>query len=163
MKLIKGIFLNILSKIMQYFIIIFTFIMNKLGRYRMIKDRIKKEDYLERYYIFLKDRGDFPFNIFLHKFIKSDPDDLHDHPWSYRTFILAGGYWEYLENGKKYWRGPFSYRYAPANTFHRIELDPNIPYCWTIFIPGKKVREWGFKTSNGWVNNEEYLTMKKKI
>ena len=32
--------------------------------------------------IYFKDRKDFPFNIFLHKFLKSDPDDLHDHPWA---------------------------------------------------------------------------------
>ena len=66
-----------------------------LGRHRVIMDRQADEPYLERYYLFLKDRGTFPFNIFLHKFLKSDPDDLHDHPWRYFTFILRGGYWEY--------------------------------------------------------------------
>ena len=51
------------------------------GRYRIINDRIDEEPYLERYYLFLKERNNFPFNIFLHRFLKSDPDDLHDHPW----------------------------------------------------------------------------------
>ena len=69
--------------------------MTWLGRYRVIMDRQNNEPYLERYYLFLKDRSSFPFNIFLHKFLKSDPDDLHDHPWGYFTFILGGGYWEY--------------------------------------------------------------------
>ena len=49
--------------------------MNMLGRYRLINDRLESEPYLERFYLFLKDRGNFPFNIFLHKFLKSDPDD----------------------------------------------------------------------------------------
>lgn len=141
---------------------ILTVIFKYLDRYRVIYDRIDKEPYLERYYLFLRDRKTFPFNIFLHKFLKSDPDDLHNHPWSYRTLILMGGYWEYTTEGK-FWRGPFSYRYAPANTFHRVELDKNIPYCWTLFIPGKKVQDWGFQTEKGWVQHEQYLLDKKKV
>ena len=44
----------------------------RLGRYRVILDRENHEPYLERYYLFLKDRKHFPFNIFLHKFLKGD-------------------------------------------------------------------------------------------
>ena len=66
----------------------FKALMNKLGRYRIINDRKTGAPYLERYYLFLKDRDTFPFNVFLHKFVKSDPDDLHDHPWNYSTFII---------------------------------------------------------------------------
>jgi len=140
---------------------IFTSIMTYFDRHRIINDRIDKEPYLERYYLFLKDRKTFPFNIFLHKFLKSDSEDLHDHPWSYRSIVLAGGYWEHTNNGKK-WRGPLSYKYASAKSLHRIELDKNNPYCWTLFIPGKKVREWGFITGKDWIHNEEYIKMKKK-
>ena len=130
------------------------------GRYRLIYDRQDQEPYLERYYLFLKEREDFPFNIFLHRFLKSDPDDLHNHPWSYRTIILWGGYWEYTEKGK-FWRGPLTYIYAPSNTFHRVELDKDIPYCWTLFMPGKKIQDWGFKTKDGWIHHEKYLNDKK--
>ena len=137
-----------------------TSLFKYLGRYRIINDRLDKEPYLERNYLFLKDREDFPFNIFLHKFIKSDPDVLHNHPWAYRTFILAGGYWEHKQTGK-FWRGPGSYIYSPPNTFHRVELDKKIPYCWTLFIPGKKVQDWGFLTRDGLVHHEKYLTDKK--
>jgi hypothetical protein len=130
------------------------------GRFRIINDRIDNEPYLERYYIFLKDRTTFPFNIFIHKFLKSDPDDLHNHPWAYFTFILRGGYWEYTKDSKV-WYPPFTYRYAPANTFHRIELDSTKPPCWTLFIPGYKVQDWGFNTPEGWIQHEEYLQKKK--
>ncbi len=41
------------------------------GRYRVIMDRVDNEPYLERYYVFLRDRERFPFNIFVHKFLKS--------------------------------------------------------------------------------------------
>lgn len=34
------------------------------------------------------------FSVRLHKFMRSDHDVLHDHPWSFFTLILSGGYWE---------------------------------------------------------------------
>jgi len=144
-------FHNLLITVFSYF-----------GRYRIINDRIDQEPYLERFYLFLKDRDTFPFNIFLHRFLKSDPDDFHNHPWSFRTLILKGGYWEYTKDGK-FWRGPFNYRYAPCDTFHRIELDKDHPCCWTLFIPGRKIQDWGFQTEYGWVHHEKYLTNKKKF
>ena len=52
--------------------------LDRIGRKRIILDRIHKEPYLTRYYIFLKDRKWFPFNFFIHNFHKGDPDDLHD-------------------------------------------------------------------------------------
>ena len=55
-----------------------------------------------------------------------------------------------------------SYRYAPANAFHRVELDKNIPYCWTLFIPSLSYKDWGFKTNNGWVQHEEYFNIKNE-
>jgi hypothetical protein len=140
------------------------------GRKRIVYDRIDNEPYLERYYLFLKDRGEhFPFNIFLHKFLKSDIDDLHDHPWPYATLILKGGYWEWRpqfnSKGEKVgeiakWCGPGSFRVAPANSYHRVELDPNVT-CWTLFMPGAKQRDWGFLVKNKWVQWEQYLANRK--
>lgn len=138
----------------------FVKLMEFLGRRRIINDREDDEPYLERYYVFLKDRKCFPFNIFIHKFLKSDPDDLHDHPWEFRTFILAGGYWEHTDDGV-FWRSPGTYRYAPARTYHRVELDKDIPYCWTLFIPSVARTDWGFRTKSGWLQNEAYFKMKR--
>jgi hypothetical protein len=138
-------------------------------RHRVIMDRVNDEPYLERYYVFLKDRKRFPFNIFVHKFLKSDPDDVHDHPWPYFTVILKGGYWEWIPvfdlRGAKIheycvWRRPGSFRFAGAETYHRIELDPAVT-CWTLFMPGIKQRDWGFLVKNKWVQWQEYLTMRK--
>ena len=70
--------------------------MERLDRKRIIYDRLDNEPYLERYYVFLKDRKLFPFNVFLHRFLKSDPDHVHDHPWPYATLILRGGYYEWI-------------------------------------------------------------------
>jgi len=139
------------------------------GRKRIVMDRTSDEPYLERYYLFLKERESFPFNIFLHKFLKSDPDDVHDHPWPYATLILKGGYYEWIpqfnNKGEKLsevavWRGPGSFRICGANSFHRIELDPDVT-AWTLFMPGAKQRDWGFLVKNKWVQWEDYLKNRK--
>ena len=139
-------------------------------RKRIIMDRTSEEPLLTRYYIFLKDRKWFPFNVFIHKFHKSDPDDVHDHPWPYATLILAGGYYEYVPefNSKgemiaetKHWRKPGHFRTCSANSYHRIELDPTVT-AWTMFMPGPQKREWGFLVKNKWVHNEHYLEERRQ-
>ena len=143
----------------------FLTLLEKLDRKRIIMDRVNDEPYLERYYLFLKDRKKFPFNVFLHKFLKGDPDDVHDHPWPYATLILKGGYYEWVpifdSDNKKIgeiarWRKPGHFRTCSARSYHRIELDPDIE-CWTLFMPGKQTRDWGFLVDNKWVESENYL------
>jgi len=138
-------------------------------RKRVIMDRVDNEPYLERYYIFLKDRKHFPFNVFLHKFLKGDPDDVHDHPWPYATLILAGGYYEWIpqftEDGNlnceiRKWRGPGHFRICSPNSYHRIELKKDVT-AWTLFMPGPQRREWGFWVNNEWIHNDNYLTDRK--
>ena len=135
-------------------------LLERLGRRRIVMDRVNDEPYLERYYLFLKDRQRFPFNVFLHKFLKSDPDDLHDHPWPYATLILKGGYWETTPEGR-FWRSPGHFRICKANSLHRIELDPSVE-CWTVFMPGPKQREWGFIKNGTWTQWEQYLASRAK-
>ena len=128
----------------------FLKLLDKLGRKRIIYDRVHNEPYLERYYLFLKDRDRFPFNVFLHKFLKGDPDDVHDHPWPYATLILKGGYYEWVpefdSNGtmlgqRRHWRGPGHFRICSPNSYHRIELKEGVT-AWTLFMPGPHKREW---------------------
>ena len=144
-------------------------LLDRLGRKRIVMDRVENEPYLERYYLFLRERERFPFNVFLHKFLKSDPDDVHDHPWPYATLILKGGYWEWIPHfdtvGRKtgeyqVWRGPGHFRVSKARSFHRIELDPDIT-AWTLFMPGPKQRDWGFLVRNKWIQWEQYLKQRK--
>lgn len=154
--------------------------LEKHDRKRIIMDRESKEPYLVRYYVFLKDRKHFPFNIFLHQFLRSDPDDLHDHPWPWATFILKGGYWEWIPiremvdgylcivGEKKVWRGAGSFRWNNANSYHRIELEPGVD-CWTLFMPGPQKREWGFLLHEDWnpktqiwVPNGDYIDSRQQ-
>jgi hypothetical protein len=139
--------------------------LEKIGRKRIVMDRQNSEPYLERYYLFLKDRKRFPFNVFLHKFLKSDPDDVHDHPWSYATLILKGGYYEWIpqfdETGSLSceickWRGAGHFRICRPTSYHRVELKPGVT-AWTLFMPGPQTREWGFLVKDQWIHNENYL------
>jgi len=150
-------------------------LMQWLGRHRIILDRQSNEPLLERYYVFLKDRTWFPFNIFVHKFCKSDPDDVHDHPWPYATLILKGGYYEWIPqfnpDGTKNceirkWRGPGHFRICSPNSYHRIELKEDVT-PWSLFMPGPQKREWGFLVNDKWIESETYLskmaTQKTKV
>ena len=145
---------------------LFLNLLERMGRKRIVMDRINNEPYLERYYLFLTERKWFPFNVFLHRFLKSDPDDVHDHPWPYATLILKGGYYEWVPqfNNKNekiaeiaVWRGPGSCRVCGASSYHRIELDPDVE-CWTLFMPGPQLRDWGFLRKGQWIQHEQYLT-----
>ena len=156
----------ILQKIRDYFL---NFL-DRIGRKRVIMDRIDNEPYLERYYLLWNTRKHTGFNIFLHKFLKGDPDDVHDHPWPYATLILAGGYWEWIpqfnEAGQKTceigkWRGPGHFRICKPNTFHRIELEEGVT-AWTLFMPGPHKRDWGFLVDNKWIHNDNYLASRKQ-
>jgi hypothetical protein len=143
----------------------FLNLLEKLDRKRIIMDRTSDEPYLERYYLFLKERETFPFNVFLHKFLKGDPDDVHDHPWPYATLILKGGYYEWIPKfnsrgekvgEKRMWRGPGHFRICSPTSYHRIELCEGVT-AWTLFMPGAKKRDWGFLVNNKWIQHEQYL------
>ena len=133
-------------------------LLERLDRKRVIMERTDNTPYLTRYYLFLKDRKWFPFNVFLHNFHKGDLDDLHDHPWPYFTLILRGGYWEHTPKGK-FWRRPGHFRFSSPKSLHRIELEPGIE-PWTLFVPGPKLREWGFIKDGAWIQHEQYLKEK---
>lgn len=110
------------------------------------------------------------FNIYVHQFLRSDDDRaLHDHPWLFNCSILLDG--EYLEHtpaGKFHRRaGDWKFRWGPAP--HRVELfddegDPPVrPFmeavpCWTVFITGPRVRQWGFHCPQGWVHWKRFTS-----
>ena len=139
---------------------ILSTLMDKLGRRPVITERNSNVPYLVRYYLFLKERKNFPFNLTLHKVLVSDEPTLHDHPWSYATFIIAGGYYENTPKGR-FWSGPGHFRYRSANDLHFLELDKDlngneIP-CWSLFFMGKKAGAWGFLKNGVWIHNKNYL------
>lgn len=88
------------------------------------------------------------FNIYLHKFLRSDDDRaLHDHPWFNVSIILDGWYVEITPKGRflrqqghRVWRSPWA--------AHRVQL-PAIGTAWTLFITGPRLREWYFHCPQG--------------
>tara|TARA_B110001452_G_C15214162_1_gene421109 strand:- start:131 stop:517 length:387 start_codon:yes stop_codon:yes gene_type:complete len=95
----------------------------------------KAEPFMVRYYLLFRRRPKwFPFNILLHKILKSDLGDLHDHYWSYITIILKGGYWETNEKGTL-WRGPGYIGFRKASDRHSLKI-PEGKIVWTLILVG---------------------------
>lgn len=101
------------------------------------------------------------FNVYLHKFLRSDDDRaLHDHPWPFLSIILKGHYWEHRADrpiSAQSLRTPGSFAFRKPSTAHRVELDDGQP-VWTLFITGPKVRNWGFVCPQGWRRWEEFVS-----
>ena len=95
------------------------------------------EPFVIRYYPLLRHRPKwFPFNIFIHKLLKSDLGDLHDHYWSYITIMLKGGYWETTEKGT-FWRKPGYIGFRRYNSIHSLKI-PEGKCAWTLLFVGPK-------------------------
>lgn len=96
------------------------------------------------------------FNIYVHQFLRSDDDRaLHDHPWLFNcSWLLAGSYFEHTPHGVAFRQaGQWKFRWGGAP--HRVELTKdyhrNEVACWTVFITGPRIREWGFHCPQGWI------------
>lgn len=98
------------------------------------------------------------FAICLHWINKPDPEPyLHDHPVSFLSLILTGGYHEQRKiNGKlsikeRNW---FNLVKADKNDQHSIiSVKPNTV---TLAFMGPKVREWGFHAGSVWIWWKDY-------
>jgi hypothetical protein len=96
------------------------------------------------------------FAVFVHCHFRPDPSrDLHDHPYNFCTWILKGDYSE-RRNGKRplVWRTR-SWHFMPAERPHSIHALSRIP-TWTLLLVGRRRRDWGFYTSDGWIPHKEY-------
>lgn len=95
-----------------------------------------------------------PFDAVIHHFSAPDKGSAHDHPFLFTTHILSGGYVEEVykvkKNGK--WSRSVLHRYPgtthtiEATHIHRI-IQLMGDECYTLIIPGEKVREprfWKF-------------------
>lgn len=97
------------------------------------------------------------FGVYLHRIGAPDPSYyLHDHPWSFRSFVVKGEYLEIIADTadplySKRWRcrRRFSFqgiRLDQCHTINAVSKD-----VITIVFRGKRRRPWGFYTENGWV------------
>lgn len=114
--------------------------------------------YLLRWHLIPRNRW---FNIYLHHILRDDPDrGLHDHPFNNMSIVLGKyGYLEYTsspgQQGYPYIRFQYDIVFRKAAQPHRLALQRDhegnpIP-CWSLFITGPRIREWGFYTKEGWL------------
>lgn len=116
------------------------------------------------------------FGLYLHWIYFADGDrDPHDHPWNFWSFIVRGGYTECIwkmqpglgalrvtparwrredDPGRVARRGRFSLHRHPTSIAHTIaELKPGTV---TLVFVGRRQREWGFWTPDGFVEWKAY-------
>lgn len=123
-------------------------------------------------------------NVYLHKIIRDDDDRaIHDHPWDNASIILRGQYNEVtLEHPwadrfvtlqtvmervggrplsahgyplRRHARTAGSIVSRKAEAAHRLELIGGLP-CWTLFVSGRRRRQWGFHTAGGWIPWQQF-------
>lgn len=120
------------------------------------------------------------FNIYLHHFLRPDDDRaLHDHPWWNVSWLLNGSYIEVVPLDpanpagatRSIMREAGAMAFRKAEAAHRIMLHPEFwpaegasPYrpCWTLFVTGPNIREWGFWCPKGWKHWKDFTAFRTK-
>jgi len=107
------------------------------------------------------------FSVFLHGMYAREGDqDLHchDHPWSFFSMVLWGGYFEVQHNTAEQWfrtRGIGSMAFQKASgQCHRI-LGLLGAKSYSLVVAGRRTRAWGYWTQDGWVDNVTYRKRKR--
>lgn len=121
--------------------------MERRGSHRSISR--DGQPYLERYFLLRLGRC----ALFLHVFLDSDIDDVHDHPWPWSRLILKGSYREHHHDWTFDDCGPGNLvLWRPARDLHRVELTDGL--VWTLFFHGPRCRQWGFYEKGEWIAAE---------
>lgn len=120
------------------------------------------DPYMRRWWVIPRNKF---FNIYLHHFLHSDDDRaLHCHPWVNCSILLKGTYTEHTINAggvnvhTKYNAGNVKFRRATAA--HRVELTDGP--CWSLFVTGPIIRQWGFHCPKGWRHWKEFTAPEAK-
>ncbi len=112
------------------------------------------EPYMKRWWLVPRD-VEADQNVYLHKIIRDDDDRaLHDHPWPSVSIVLHGTLREVLPEGERLLK-PGSVVRRNAKDAHRLEVVDGP--VWTLFVTGRREREWGFHCPNGWVHWENFV------
>lgn len=113
--------------------------------------------------------------VLLHRMDAPDPGrDLHDHPWSFLSVVLWGGYTELralsreapglaaiaerypsADRGVVEHRRPGSIRVLRLDECHTITR-LHRRRCWTLVVGGPRRRSWGFYLPEGWMDEGTY-------
>ena len=85
------------------------------------------------------------FELYLHQFTDDDEPVLHDHPWSFISFLLAGRYIEHFADNASILRTRWSVSLRRAGRKHHVAV-PELYRGKTIslLIAGRRHRAWHF-------------------
>ncbi len=115
------------------------------------------DGYMQRWFLIRKMTHSDLENAYLHHFLRSDPEDMHCHPWDNTTVVINGGYIERTPEGIFHRKaGDIVHRKA-ADIHAIVEIDRGTT---SLFLTGKKVREWGFYSEHGFVPWRYYRAFK---
>ncbi len=104
------------------------------------------------------------FAICIHWLLKPDPEPyLHDHPVSFLSIILRGGYTEQRKH--MFWHPVtrhhrwFNWITASSHDSHTITAVR--PHTVTLCLMGPKKRTWGFHKLDGWESWQSYYARQR--
>jgi len=87
------------------------------------------------------------FALYLHKILTADVPVYHDHPWSFFSIVLRGGYYEWRINkhNPEYdiVRHIKHVNIMRRDDAHYIQVLDRTP-TWTLLLVGTRRRKWGF-------------------
>jgi hypothetical protein len=102
------------------------------------------------------------FSVYVHRFGTADPrPTLHDHPYSFVSFVIRGGYYEQFGYyGVRTRRGPERLvrriNVKRAEAFHVITKLLRVP-TWTLVLTGPRRRGWGYLDPGGkWTRYDQH-------
>lgn len=99
------------------------------------------------------------FGFYIHWINLPDEDrDPHDHPWKFISIVLRGGYKESVYTTRKqiYYNEHKRFSVHKMGTEKAHQITKLQPRTVTLIFTGKRSREWGFWTEQGWVPWREY-------
>jgi hypothetical protein len=102
--------------------------------------------------------------VFLHHILREDwARDVHDHPWDFVSIRLLGTYDEHLYREsltglpvRDEVQTSRRVTFRRATQLHRIARLNRDRGVWTLILRGRRQRQWGFQTDDGWVPEYEY-------
>jgi hypothetical protein len=95
------------------------------------------EKFMERYYVGTL----LGWRFYIHRFVGSDPDGVHDHPWRRGFSIILSGWYHEEKREAIYKRRWFNV--VNGDTFHRVVMAAGSE-AWTLFAHDRRCKSWGF-------------------
>lgn len=100
-------------------------------------------------------------NLYIHRYGRADPEDLHDHPWDNVSLVVAGSYVEQLEDGSR--RMLVEGDIVVRNAEEKHSIIDVVPGTITLFATLPKTRDWGFWQDGKFVPAHEYQPTTGKL